>query len=146
MKRGAPEWLGRLGDRFSSGYDLLGLWARAPCWALCWQCEACLRFSIPLPPLCLFPAQALSLSLSLILSVKINKLKKKVRTKRLMYLLPQYTLISDMVIFVFTYSIPQNTNSIIRFPLIFKVNENIQWPNTNSVCTFFEISINFRMA
>lgn len=63
-----------------------------------------------------------------------------------MYLLPQYTLISDMVIFVFTYSIPQNTNSVIRFPLIFKVNENIQWPNTNSGCTFFEISINFRMA
>ena len=57
--QGAPGWLSRLGIWLQLRSWSHSSWARAPCWALCWQLRAwnllrilCLPLSLPLPCSC----------------------------------------------------------------------------------------------
>ena len=77
FKRLGPRHLGgSVGSASDLWFQLrswsLGSWDRAPRLALCWQCRVCLEFSFSL---FLCPTHVLSLSLSL--SLKINKYSKK---------------------------------------------------------------------
>ena len=49
---------------FSSDHDLTALWVRAPHESLCWQCRACLGFSLSLS-LCPFSTCTVSVSLKI---------------------------------------------------------------------------------